>query len=153
MTLFTNPTALQIVRMIQAPRERVYAAWTDTSLALRWWGAEGCETEELDLDAWRGGTFRWLLTRPDGKKSLVRGKYHTVQPPKKIVHTWQWVDAPAWKDAWSLVSIEFLEKENGTLTELRLVHDKLPNEESRDGHIGGWNSALDRLERLFAEPS
>jgi uncharacterized protein YndB with AHSA1/START domain len=149
MTLFTESTALQIVRMIQAPRERVYAAWTDSTLARQWWGADACETQELDIDAWRGGTFRWVFTRADGEQFLVRGKYRVVQAPKKIVHTWQWVDSPAWKDALSIVTIEFLEKEDNTLTELRLTHDKLPDEQSRDIHMNDWNSALDKLERFL----
>ncbi|WP_395735955.1 SRPBCC domain-containing protein [Prosthecobacter sp.] len=151
MTLFTDPNALQIVRMIRAPREGVYAAWTDASVALQWWGDQGCETEELNLDAWRGGTFRWVFKAADGTKNLVRGKYHSVQPPIKIVHTWQWVDAPGWKEAWSLVTIEFSEKDDGRATEIRLTHDKLPDEKTRDSHMKDWNSSLDRLERLFTD--
>jgi hypothetical protein len=34
---------------------------------------------------------------------------------------------------------------------LRLTHEQLPNEESRAGHTGGWNSALDKLEIFFQQ--
>jgi uncharacterized protein YndB with AHSA1/START domain len=36
-------------------------------------------------------------------------------------------------------------------TELRLIHEQLPNEQSRDGHTGGWNSALDKLENFVGK--
>ncbi|OYW31511.1 MAG: hypothetical protein B7Z47_00870 [Chthoniobacter sp. 12-60-6] len=149
MTVSTDSTALQIIRMINAPRERVYAAWTDADLAIQWWGPDGCVTEELILEAWRGGRFRWLLRTAEGEKVNIQGKYRVVHPPEKIVHTWQWIGAPEWKDAMSTVTVEFCEKEDNTVTELRLTHEKLLDELSRDNHINGWNNALDKLERLF----
>ncbi|MDB6003979.1 MAG: hypothetical protein JWR15_966 [Prosthecobacter sp.] len=149
MTLSTDSTALQIIRMINAPRERVYAVWTDADLASQWWGPDGCVTEELILDAWRGGRFRWLLNTADGEKMNIQGKYRVVHPLEKLVHTWQLIGAPEWKDAMSTVTVEFLEKEGNTVTELRLTHENLPDEPSRDNRINGWNNALDKLERLF----
>ena len=153
MTLSTGSTTLQIIRMINAPRERVYAAWTDADAAMQWWGPDGCVTEELVMDAWRGGRFRWLLTTAEGERVNIQGKYRVVHAPEKIIHTWQWVGSPAWKDAMSTVTVEFLEKENNSVTEVRLTHENLVDEASRDNHISGWNSALDKLERLFAANS
>lgn len=153
MTLSTGPTTLQIIRMINAPRERVYAAWTDADAALQWWSPEGCVTEELVLDAWRGGRFRWLLTTAEGEKVNIQGKYRVVHPPEKIIHTWQLIGEPAWKDAMSTVTVEFVEKEDNSVTEVRLTHENLLDEASRDSHLSGWNSALDQLERLFAAGS
>jgi uncharacterized protein YndB with AHSA1/START domain len=34
-------------------------------------------------------------------------------------------------------------------TEVRLIHEKLPSEASRDRHTEGWTSVLDRLEKFF----
>ncbi|WP_395744831.1 SRPBCC domain-containing protein [Prosthecobacter sp.] len=153
MTLSTDTTALQIIRMINAPCERVYAAWTDPDLARLWWGADGCSTDELVLDVWRGGRFRWVARPADGEKLTIEGKFRVVRPYEKIVHTWQWVENAAWKDALSLVTVEFLEKEDNTVTEVRLTHDKLPDEQSRDNRINEWNNALDRLEHLLAVPA
>jgi hypothetical protein len=44
------------------------------------------------------------------------------------------------KDHSSIVTVEFFDCEGGT--ELRLTHEKLPNEASRDDHTQGWNSVL-----------
>jgi len=47
------------------------------------------------------------------------------------------------------VTVELDDADGGT--ELRLVHEQLPNEESRAGHSAGWNSALDKLEKFFGK--
>jgi hypothetical protein len=47
------------------------------------------------------------------------------------------------------VTVELDDRDGGT--ELRLTHEQLPNEESRDGHTRGWNSALDKLEKFFSK--
>lgn len=150
MTLSTDTTALQILRMINAPRPHVYAALTDGDAAVQWWGtAGGVTTEELILEVWRGGRFRWLFRTAEKQEVNIQGKYRVIEPLEKIIHTWQWIGAPEWKDAMSIVTIEFWKKENDTMTELRLTQEKLPNEQSRDFHINLWNNVLDRLEHIF----
>ncbi len=49
MKMYTDNTTHQIVRMIDAPRKRVYAAWTDTELASQWLGTDGAVTDDLIL--------------------------------------------------------------------------------------------------------
>ena len=50
------------------------------------------------------------------------------------------------KIAPAIVSVEFSDRDGGT--ELRLKHEQLPSEESRDRHNTGWNSVIDRLEKF-----
>ncbi len=149
MTLSTDTTTMQMTRVINAPRERVYAAWTEPELASQWWGADGCSTEELILDAWRGGRLRWAFITREGTKVTVEGKFRVAHPPEKIIHTWQSVGTPAWRDALSIVTVELVEKEDNNSTEVRLTHEKLPDEKSRDEHTHAWNNALDKLELLL----
>jgi hypothetical protein len=47
------------------------------------------------------------------------------------------------------VTVELFERRGGT--ELRLKHERLPSEESRDRHIEGWNNLLDRLEEFTSK--
>jgi uncharacterized protein YndB with AHSA1/START domain len=150
MTTPNRPeTTLQITRVISAPRDRVYAAWTDLELANQWWGPDGCVTHELICDARVGGKFRWVLSTPDGERMTAQGEFREVRPREKVVYTWQWADDPDWENHESVVSVEFRENDAAT-TELRLTHENLPSQQSRDNHVGGWNSALDKLERLLA---
>ena len=141
--------SLEIKRLIKAPRDRVYAAWTDPAQLKQWFGPENVQTRELVADARVGGKFRWDLTNSEGVKMTCRGEYRELQPSKKIVFTWQWEDDEDWENHVSIVTVELYDRDGDT--ELRLTHEQLPNEESRDGHTRGWNSALDKLEKLFSK--
>jgi uncharacterized protein YndB with AHSA1/START domain len=141
---------VQITREISAPRDRVYAAWTDLKLARQWWGPEGVETRALIIEPRVGGKFQWDLTTPEGEEGHRRGEFREVLPPEKLVFTWRGTEDETEENADSLVRITFREVDART-TELHLIHEGLPSEESRDNHTDGWNSALDKLERLFAK--
>jgi uncharacterized protein YndB with AHSA1/START domain len=141
-------TRLEISRVIEAPRDRVYAAWTDPEQLKQWFGPENVKTRELVADARVGGTFRWDIINSEGEEMTMRGEFRELQPDKKIVFTWQWEDDEDWENHISIITVELYDRDGGT--ELRLTHEQLPNEESRDGHTRGWESALDKLERLFS---
>ena len=140
---------LEIKRVINAPRDRVYAAWTDPAQLKKWFGPEDVQTDDLIVDARVGGEFRWDLTNSEGEKMICRGEYRELQPNKKIVFTWQWQDDEDWENRESVVTVELSDCDGGT--ELRLSHEQLPNEQSRDGHTRGWTSALDKLERFVSK--
>jgi uncharacterized protein YndB with AHSA1/START domain len=141
--------SLQIKRFINAPRDRVYAAWTDPAQLKQWFGPENVQTRDLVADARVGGEFRWDIIDPDGDKMTVNGEFRELQPNRKIVFTWQWQDDETWEDHFSMVTVELSDRDGGT--ELRLIHEKLPSEQSRDGHNGGWNSALDKLAKFVSK--
>ena len=140
-------TSLEIKRFIKAAPDRVYAAWIDSAQLKGWWGPEGVITRSLTADVRVGGKYRWDLTSPEGEEMSAFGEYRELIPGKKIVFTWQWQDDEDWENHTSIVTVELDDAEGGT--ELRLIHEKLPSEESRDRHNEGWNSVLDKLERFF----
>src|SRR5204863_9330095 len=137
----TKNLSLEIKSLIKAPRERVYAAWTDAAQMKQWFGPENVQTRELIADARVGGTFRWDLTNSEGEEMTMRGEYRELQPGKKIVFTWQWQDDEDWREHVSVVTVELTD--HGADTEVRLIHEQLPSTESRDRHSEGWNSVLD----------
>ena len=142
-------TSLEIKRFINAPRERVYRAWTDVEQLKQWFGPEKVQTRDIKADGRVGGEFRWDLVNSDGEEMTMRGEFRELQPNKKIVFTWQWQDDEDWQNHISVVTVELTDRDGGT--EVRLKHEKLPSEESRDGHNEGWNSALDKLERFVSK--
>ena len=148
MSSTTTTTTVEIIREINAPVERLYAAWTDLELARKWWGPENTLTHELMIDPRVDGKFRWSLSSPDGEKMTALGVYSEVSAGEKIAFTWHWADDPEWETRESLVTVEF-HPEGTAITELHLTHENLPNEKSRDNHTAGWNSALDKLERVL----
>jgi uncharacterized protein YndB with AHSA1/START domain len=141
-------TRLEISRVINAPRDRVYAAWTDPAQLRQWFGPENVQTRKLVADARVGGEFRWDLINSEGEEMTMRGEFRELHPGKKVVFTWQWENDEVWENHISVVTVELSDRDGGT--ELRLIHEQLPNEQSRDGHNAGWNSALDKLEKFFS---
>ena len=140
-------TSLEIKRIINAPRERVYHAWTDPEQLKEWWGPEGVRTRNFTADVKIGGKYRWDLLNEEGEEMSVFGEYLELTPGRRITFTWKWDDDENWKTHDSIVTIELSDRDGGT--EVRLVHEKLPSAASRDRHHEGWNSVLERLEKFF----
>jgi uncharacterized protein YndB with AHSA1/START domain len=152
MIMATNTaekTSLEIKRFINAPRHRVYAAWTDPAQLKEWFGPENVRTRNFTADARVGGKYRWDLINEEGEDMTISGEYRELISRKKIVFTWKWDDDEAWNNTSSVVTVELSDRDGGT--ELRLIHEKLPSEESRDRHNEGWNSVVDRLEKFFSK--
>jgi uncharacterized protein YndB with AHSA1/START domain len=145
----SEKTSLEITRVMDAPPDRVYAAWTDPAQLREWFGPEGVRTRSITADVRIGGKYRWELITQEGEDWAAFGEYRELIPGKKIVFTWQWDEDEVWPNQISVVTIELFEHPAGT--ELRLRHKRLPSEESRDRHGEGWNSLLDRLENFIGE--
>jgi glutathione S-transferase len=148
-TKASDKVSLEIKRFINAPRDRVYEAWTNPAQMRQWFGPEFVQTHDLVVDARVGGKYRWDLTNQEGEKMTVHGEYRELQPGKKIVFTWKWDDDEVWENRTSIVTVELSDRDGGT--ELRLIHEQLPSEASRDRHNEGWNSVLDKLEKFFSK--
>lgn len=144
-------TRFQIARLIKAPRDRVYAAWTDPEQMKQWFAPEGGRTDNVVLDTRVGGQFRWDLTDAEGEAMTMLGEFRELDPGRKISFTWQWQDDEDWAEHVSLVTIELSDHPGGT--EVRLTHENLPTEKSRDGHNRGWNIMLDKVEDFVSKPN
>jgi uncharacterized protein YndB with AHSA1/START domain len=142
-------TSLEIKRFINAPPGRVYEAWTDPEQVKEWWGPEEVKTRHFTADPRVGGKYRWDLINQEGEEMSVFGEYRELVPGKKIVFTWKWDDDENWKMRKSVVTIELTDRDGGT--EVKLTHEQLPSEESRDRHNAGWNSVLDRLQQFVGK--
>ena len=73
-------------RLIDAPRERVIAAWTDPAQVVQWWGPRGFRTTTTSMDMREGGVWRFTLQGPDG--TLYRHKlvYDVVLAPERLMY-------------------------------------------------------------------
>jgi uncharacterized protein YndB with AHSA1/START domain len=147
-TKAAEKTSLEIKRFINAPRDRVYSAWTDPAQLKEWFGPENVRMRNFTAEPRVGGKYRWDLINQEGEEMSVFGEYRELIPGKKIVFTWKWDDDEDWKNVSSVVTVELSDRDGGT--EVRLTHEQLPSEESRDRHNDGWNSVLDRLEKFFS---
>ena len=139
--------SLTIRRRVEAPPERVFAAWTDPAQIARWWGPrDSCITRHAESDPRVGGRWRIVFTC-DGTEEEhdVRGEYREVVPNERLVFTWAWRTAP---ERESVVTVAL--RPDGGATVLTLTHEQFADEGARDRHSNGWNGTLDRLAKLFA---
>ena len=135
---------LRFTRLIHAPRDRVFAAWTTPADIIKWFGPETCRTLSAKIDLRVGGEYVFHLTTDDYGEVDLRGVFWEVKAPARLVYTWNWTGNPKLEINETLVTVDFLDR-NGS-TEVQIVHDRLPNKEAGAQHTYGWGGCLDNLE-------
>jgi uncharacterized protein YndB with AHSA1/START domain len=150
-TTVTTPADREIVseRVFDAPRERVFAAYTDPQLIPRWWGPRRMTTVVDVMEVKPGGAWRFVCTADGEPEQGFRGTFREVTPPERIVQTFEWEGMPGHV---IVETAEFEELGDRTkVTATSLFHTT----EERDGMLqSGMESGLteshDRLEELLA---
>jgi uncharacterized protein YndB with AHSA1/START domain len=132
--------SVTIVRRINAPPARVWAAITRPDLMMKWWGPDAGPTLSVVADVRPGGRFSVVFRLLNGEEHNPTGIYQEVVPERKLVFTW---DLPGAQEQTSLVTFRLEPFDGGT--ELTLTHEHLPDEDARHSHEQGWNGLIDKL--------
>jgi len=74
------------VREFDAPRDLVFAAFTDPKHLSQWWGPDGFTTTTSSFDMRPGGVWRFVMHGPDGRDYQNRITYEEIVPPERIVY-------------------------------------------------------------------
>lgn len=82
-----SPADREIVneRLIQAPRERVFQAFTNPHVLARWWGPKGFTNTFEECDVRPGGSWRFTMHGPQGVDLRNHNVFLEVQAPERIV--------------------------------------------------------------------
>ena len=139
--------ALEIKRLIKAPRERVFDAWTTPSDIVKWFGSAECSTLSAHVDLRVGGEYRFRTDNDACGAMEVSGVYREIERPSRLVYTWS-LSNPKLGVSETLVTVDFADVDGAT--EVRLRHERLPSTEQRDSHNQGWIGSFDKLEKLFS---
>jgi uncharacterized protein YndB with AHSA1/START domain len=140
--------ALRLTRRFKAPREAVFRAFTDPVALAKWFGPEGVQVTNVEVDLRSGGTYSMVFGEEDGESHGLSGVYREISPPERLVMTWAW-DHGDMAGVETLVTIEFAVA--GAETELTLTHEKLPSRNALDMHTQGWTSTFNCLDRVIGE--
>ncbi|HEY6399332.1 MAG TPA: SRPBCC domain-containing protein [Solirubrobacteraceae bacterium] len=143
-----GPAVLHLERLLDAPPERIFAAWTDPALLRRWWAAEPDWTgSEAATDVRVGGRYRLSMRDPSGTVRSVVGEYLEVDPPRRLVYTWSWEahDHSSPGSDVTIVTVDFVPE--GPATRVVLQQRGFARATDRDLHDAGWRGCLDNLER------
>ena len=147
----TTPTerAIHIQRVFDAPRDRVFAAYTDPATIPEWWGPRETTTIVDRMEVKPGGGWRYVARDADGSETAFRGEYREVSAPERIVQTFEWEGMPGH------ISVETAVFEDlGDRTRV-VTTSVFDTTEDRDGMLqsgmeGGMNETYDRLDELLA---
>jgi uncharacterized protein YndB with AHSA1/START domain len=82
MTIYSKGGDLVFERTFDAPRERVWEAFTDPKLIPLWWGQHGTITTVEEMDVRPGGKWRYVNSAPDREDVTFYGEYLEVTPPE-----------------------------------------------------------------------
>jgi uncharacterized protein YndB with AHSA1/START domain len=143
-----SDVALELRRVVRAPRPRVFAAWTTPETLRQWWGPGPVTCPEAHIDLREGGAYRIANREADGSTTWITGIFQRVLIPEELVYTWNVSIVPGEE---TLVRVAFREHPEGTEVELR--HERFADPAVRDMHGAGWASCLDKLEALMAAHS
>jgi uncharacterized protein YndB with AHSA1/START domain len=83
---------IKMVRVFDAPRPLVFEAHAKCEHLKHWWGRGNPLDCEMDFRP--GGTYRFVEHAPDGQRYAFRGKYREIQPPERIVQTFEFEGMP-----------------------------------------------------------
>jgi uncharacterized protein YndB with AHSA1/START domain len=73
-------------RVFDAPRDLVFAAFTDPKHLAQWWGPDGFTTTTHAFDFRPGGVWRFVMHGPDGRDYQNRVTYDEIVPPERLVY-------------------------------------------------------------------
>ncbi len=146
-----NTRELVLTRLIDAPREKLFRAWTDPDLLKQWFAPKPYTTPVAELDVRPGGANYIVMRSPEGQDLPNRGVYLEVVENEKLVFT------DAFTSAWvpsekpfMTVTLTFEDEGGQTRYTARVLHwteeDRKAHEEM--GFHQGWGQCADQLADL-----
>lgn len=149
-----NERSVAITRVFDAPRERVFAAWTEAQHLARWFGPHGFTTHSCEAIARPGGAFRLCMRSPEGDEYWVSGSFREVEAPARLVIECSANDEKGKPALDEVIEVTFTEKGGKTTLKLRttaLGRSKRAAEMLK-GMEAGWKQTIERLGSLVTGP-
>jgi uncharacterized protein YndB with AHSA1/START domain len=153
-------TPFEITRVFDAPRDRVWKAWTEAERLKQWWGPKGFKVHTCKVDLRPGGVFLYGMKAPDGSDIWGKFVYREIEAPKRLVCIVSFSDAkggvtrhpgsPGWPLE-MLSTVTFEEQGGKTKVSVQwLPHnateaERKTFEEGRDGMKQGWTGTFEQF--------
>jgi uncharacterized protein YndB with AHSA1/START domain len=79
------PNEFVISRTLNAPRDKVWRAWTEREELMKWFGPKGVTIPVANMDLRPGGVFHYCMRMADGQDWWGKWTFREIEPPKKLV--------------------------------------------------------------------
>lgn len=140
----------EVRRHLTASPARVFAAFADASLVSRWLTpSRDVRLDVTEFDFRVGGRYRFTYRVPGRDAMVVTGEYRVIEPPSRIVFSWDIQPPDEHAGIRSEVTISL--SPEGTGTDLLIRHAKLAAPGARERHAIGWTGAVNHLVELISE--
>ncbi|HEV8360195.1 MAG TPA: SRPBCC family protein [Candidatus Thermoplasmatota archaeon] len=148
VTVPPDAREIHIVRLFEAPRSKVWKAFTDPKLLAQWWG----RGNKLDVERYefeRGGHWRFVEHGPEGRSGF-EGRFADIAPEERVAMTFEWDGMPGHV----MLNTMTLEELPGGRTKLVAVA-LFMTEQDRDGMAAsgmeqGMNQSYAALDKVLA---
>jgi len=139
---------VRITRIFAAPRDRVFAAWTEPAGVAAWFGPAQLDTprERVHIDLRVGGRYELTMVRRDGGGEFAIG-YEIVALTAPELLVLRSDPTPGMPEP-TVVRVELEVLDDGR-TRMTLTDGPLPAA-GRDHAAGGWNAAVEKLAAYVA---
>jgi uncharacterized protein YndB with AHSA1/START domain len=153
-TIYAERT-VTITRILKAPRDLVWRAWTDPEQLRQWWGPEHFTNPVVEGDIRAGGTLHITMHGPKGSPwdedmPMVK-RYREIVPGQKLVFENEPVGPKGERMMEGLTIVTFTDHAEGTLLEMTTSAKALVPEAVAmlQGMDQGWGQSFDKLARLL----
>jgi uncharacterized protein YndB with AHSA1/START domain len=143
-----------LIRVLKAPRDLVWKAWTDTAMLKEWWGPEQFTNPRVEGEVRVGGEMHITMHGPKGSPfdldfPMVK-RYREIVPGKKLVFENEPLGPNGEKLIEGLTTVTFEDHPDGTMIEVTTSGKALaPQAVAMLGGMDiGWSQSLDKLTRL-----
>src|SRR5271169_4686469 len=145
---------LLLTRLIAAPRQKLFKAWTDPELLKQWFAPMPYTTPVAELDVRPGGASRIVMRDPEGNEFPNRGVYLEVLENERLVFTDAYTKAwePSAKPFMTVI-LTFADEGGKTRYTARVCHWTVADREAHEkmGFHEGWGRCADQLAALVAK--
>ena len=159
-----NNEGITFTRIFEAPKEKVWQAWTDPEMTKKWWGPKDFTAPSIKIDLRVGGKYIFCMHGPAGsewdKDMYSAGEYKEIVPNEKLVVSDYFSDKEGNKVSpteygqegdfpeETVLTVRFEEVETGK-TKLSIEYPPMSPEQReamlKTGMEEGWKTTLDKL--------
>ncbi len=134
--------------VLAAPRDLVFAVYTDPQLVPQWWGPRNLTTTVMQMDVRPGGAWRFVQRDAAGQEYAFHGVYRQVTPFEQLAYTFEFEGMPGHK---LLETVTFAEQEGRTVLTVRDTFQTVADLEGmlQAGMEAGSLETYERLNELL----
>jgi uncharacterized protein YndB with AHSA1/START domain len=144
-----SPTAEREIvqsRLLNAPRELVFAVWTDPKQIVQWWGPRGFTTTSHEMSVTPGGVWRFVMHGPDGRDYKNKIIFTEVVKPERLVY--RHAGEEEHEDVRFHVTVTFQAEGRKTLLTMRSLFETAQMRDEVVTKYGALEGGKQTLERL-----